>query len=472
MLLALSAVTLLAAAPALWAESPSDLMEQGVYSEETKGDLDTAIGLYQKVVEQAKADQALAARAQYHLGVSYYKQKNFSAADTAFQTLVKDYPQQKDMVALARKYLAGAHALQPAPWTDGEHMRLDIKLASGLKVGMADYSVTAGQSTNGQKIWRFSSHMTIGGMESVSHVEVDADTMAPIHSVWKHTLLGEVDAVYYPDHADLKTTGKDGVVPLKFDEPVIDNEESIEWMRRISLTDGYSNSQPVLASLASHVVPVSWVVSGPEQVQVPAGAYNCYKVTLSINQSFWYTADANHYLVKFEGGGATAELTGVTHRSPDQTAVYNDATNGVSLTAPAGWSFDREESDTKGKTDLRIIDPEGLATSSLTVENLDVLSAEQRKSVRDYANTKITASSRLYTDFQVRTNTWKDRPVAGQPGVSVICEFTQAKTKKVGYGVWSFGPTNGVYFEMITSAKDFDTLLPEMDAIIDSYNAK
>ncbi len=471
-LLLLSTATLLAAAPAAWADSPSDLMEQGIYSEETKGDLASAVQLYQRVIAQAKSDQALAAQAQYHLGLCYYKQKNYTDANTAFETLVKDYPDQKDMVALARKYLAGAHPLRPAPWTDGEDMRLDVKLAGGLKIGVADYRMNSGQTTNGQKIWRCRSHVIVAGSQSVSHVEVDADTFSPIHSVWKHTLLGEVDAVYSSDHADLETTGKDDVQKLDFDAPVIDNEEAVEWMRRLPLADGFVINQPILASLGSHVVPMKWEVSGPEKVEVPAGTFNCYKIKLSIAQTFWYSSDTNRYLVKVEAGGAIMELTGVTHHTPGEKAAYADVTNGFSLTALAGWLFDRQEVDTKGMTKLTIIDPEGSADSLLTVQTLDTLKPEEKKSLRDYANLQVAKAAKTYKDFQTRADGWKDRTIAGQPAVSAIADYTQGTTKKVGYGIWSFGQTNAVYFEMLTSAKDFDALQPKMDAIIDSYKTQ
>src|SRR5665213_3800855 len=134
--LALSIATLLGAATAVRADSPSDTLEQGIYSEETKGDLEAAMQLYQKVIAQAKADLASAAQAQYHLGVCYYKKQNFSDANAAFESVVKDYPDQTSIVALARKYLSGAKTLLPAPWNDGEVMRLDIKLAGGMKVGI------------------------------------------------------------------------------------------------------------------------------------------------------------------------------------------------------------------------------------------------------------------------------------------------------------------------------------------------
>src|SRR3954447_12735777 len=63
----------------------SDVLEQGIYSEETKGDIDAAMQLYQKVVADAKSGQAVAAQAQYHLGVCYYKKKNYVEATATFE---------------------------------------------------------------------------------------------------------------------------------------------------------------------------------------------------------------------------------------------------------------------------------------------------------------------------------------------------------------------------------------------------
>src|SRR6266571_1224363 len=118
----LSITTLLGAGQGAFAASPSELFEKGVYSEETKGDLDAALALYQQVIAEAKGSQALAAQAQYRLAVCYYKKKNFAEATAAFEKLIKDYPDQKDMIARAREYLASAVTLIPAPWSDGEEL--------------------------------------------------------------------------------------------------------------------------------------------------------------------------------------------------------------------------------------------------------------------------------------------------------------------------------------------------------------
>ena len=154
----LSITSLLTTAQAVAAASPSELLEQGIYSEETKGDVDAALKLYQQVVAEAKTGQAVAAQAQYRLGVCYHKKKNYAEATSAFEKLLKDYPDQKDLIALANKYLAGAMPLLPAPWVDGEELRLDIKFATGYKLGTVRYRVNAGE-TNGQRIWRLASRL-------------------------------------------------------------------------------------------------------------------------------------------------------------------------------------------------------------------------------------------------------------------------------------------------------------------------
>jgi hypothetical protein len=471
-LLVLSTATVLLAATAVRADSPSDLLEQGIYSEETKGDIETAMQLYQKVIAQSKADQAIAAQAQYHLGACYYKKQDFTNATAAFESLIKNYPDQTNIVARAQKYLDAANpGLQPAPWADNEDTRLEVKLGGGLKIGFMENSAAAGE-TNGQKTWRFSSRTIIGDNQSVSHVEVDAATLKPLHSVWKHTLLGEVEAAYATDHADLKFTGKEESKKIEFQGSVIDNEETLQWMRCLPLADGYKTSQQILASLGSHVIPLTFTVSGPEQVKVPAGTYQCYKVELSINQTFWYSSDPKHYLVKFEASGVIAELTGVTYPLPGADVTYSDSTFGFTVSAPAGWALDKQEHPTTNKTGVMIVDPRSIAMSSLTVETMSTVKTNESASLRAYAQARLDDSAKEYKSFKVRANSWTDLTVAGQPAVSVVADYVQGENKKVGYGTWSFGPTNAVYFEALVPAADFEAFQPKFDKVIQSLQSQ
>src|SRR6476619_2343716 len=78
--------------------SPSELLEKGIYSEETKGDLDAAITIYQQVVAEMKAGQSLAAQAQFRLGQCYLKQSKTAESTAAFKKLIHDFPDEKDLV--------------------------------------------------------------------------------------------------------------------------------------------------------------------------------------------------------------------------------------------------------------------------------------------------------------------------------------------------------------------------------------
>lgn len=67
-LLALAVLT-----PVVQAKSPTLLLREGIYAEETEGDLDKAIGLYEQVLEEYREVERLGARATYQLGMCYLK---------------------------------------------------------------------------------------------------------------------------------------------------------------------------------------------------------------------------------------------------------------------------------------------------------------------------------------------------------------------------------------------------------------
>lgn len=95
----------LAAGVAGWAESASVLLEKAIYSEETVGDLDAAIQLYQKTIEEAEANRPCAAEAYYRLGMCHVKKGQTEAAQNAFKALIERYPEEDKFVSLAREQL-------------------------------------------------------------------------------------------------------------------------------------------------------------------------------------------------------------------------------------------------------------------------------------------------------------------------------------------------------------------------------
>lgn len=86
--------------------TPAVLLEKGIYTEETVGDLDAAIKVYQQIVDDAKANRQYAARAQYRLAKCYLKKGDKAKAERALRELLATYPQEKLIAAKARGQLA------------------------------------------------------------------------------------------------------------------------------------------------------------------------------------------------------------------------------------------------------------------------------------------------------------------------------------------------------------------------------
>jgi Tol biopolymer transport system component len=99
----------------LRAQTASDLFQRAVMAERTAGRLDSAITLYQRVVRQAGADRALAARALLSLGRAY-ETLGRAEARAAYERLVREYGDQRELAAQARVRIA---ALNPSAGRSG-----------------------------------------------------------------------------------------------------------------------------------------------------------------------------------------------------------------------------------------------------------------------------------------------------------------------------------------------------------------
>jgi tetratricopeptide (TPR) repeat protein len=81
------------------------MFQDALYQEQTAGDLDKAIEMYQKVVADSGEIERLAAKATFQLGMCYLKKDDKDKAAEYFQKVVSGYPAQKELVASAKKQL-------------------------------------------------------------------------------------------------------------------------------------------------------------------------------------------------------------------------------------------------------------------------------------------------------------------------------------------------------------------------------
>jgi hypothetical protein len=81
------------------AQNVTDLMQQGIFAQETEGNLDRAIAIYRQVVNSAPAQRDLAAQAQYRLAQALLQKGDLSLASTEFNTLARDYADYQKLVS-------------------------------------------------------------------------------------------------------------------------------------------------------------------------------------------------------------------------------------------------------------------------------------------------------------------------------------------------------------------------------------
>jgi len=88
----------------IFSQTPSQLFQLALLKENGEGNLISAIELYEQIVSDETADLEIRAKALMHVGMCYEKLGKQEALK-AYQLLIKDYPGQKNEVAIARERL-------------------------------------------------------------------------------------------------------------------------------------------------------------------------------------------------------------------------------------------------------------------------------------------------------------------------------------------------------------------------------
>jgi Protein of unknown function (DUF3108)/Tetratricopeptide repeat len=466
MLLAAS-LTLQPAAARGQSNSPSELLEKGIYAEETKGDIEGAITIYQQLVADAKANQSLAAKAQLRLGQCLLKKNRQNEAMAAFEKLVRDFPNEKELIAKAREYLPGEIALEPVPWVDGERLQMNIKLAAGLDIGTVELRADLVE-TGGRKAWRVGRRMA-GGGHMLSSVDVDPESFHPLASYWKHTLLGGVSAIFKPGEVEMLRDGTTEPTKIHPEKAVFDNEEVMHMLRRLPLQVGYKTTFPIITTLGGGtVLPIVVEVPKKETVETPAGTFECFKVALSIGQTFWISDDQHRYLVKFDANSAIANLTSITQRKPGAAVAFRDDTSGVTLTTPPDWVIHLSTND---KPVVHLLDPSANAEHlGLVLVPTDSIPNAARQSARALADHDFRENlQKTLKDVKVRPNSWKPYGVSGRTGVSCVADYVEGDKPRVMFSLYAIGPKTCENFVLVSAPEKLVELQSEFDKIIASY---
>ena len=265
------------ALPAL-AQTPPELFERGIYNEETVGDLDRAIEIYGKIVDDATAHRPYVAHALFRIGMCQLKSDDAAAATEAFERIIAEYPDQEQFVALARENMPDDPEnleFLLAPWLDGEVQRLSLKLTSGAEIGALLMTVDPAD-VDGVEAWRLRVRRRIysdADNQAVSEVLARRDDLSPLTSSLKQFGVGHFEAVYDADKLHITTVGPGTTRDEPLDGRVFDNDQGFHLFRLLPLELGYKARIKFISPLAGSPTLVDVEVLDVETVTVPAGEY-------------------------------------------------------------------------------------------------------------------------------------------------------------------------------------------------------
>jgi Tol biopolymer transport system component len=98
-------LALVAATSGYAQQTAEELYQAGLYQEEVQGDLESAIDLYRRILDEFSDNRTVGAKAQLHIGLCYEKLGQ-RQAQQAYQRVIDDYPEHRDEVLVARQRLA------------------------------------------------------------------------------------------------------------------------------------------------------------------------------------------------------------------------------------------------------------------------------------------------------------------------------------------------------------------------------
>lgn len=92
-------------AGAVLAKQPEELLREAVYQEQVRGDIDKAVSLYETIIAETSEQRPVLAQAHYRLAECLLQQGKTQEAVAHFETVLREYPRQKEAGISARKAL-------------------------------------------------------------------------------------------------------------------------------------------------------------------------------------------------------------------------------------------------------------------------------------------------------------------------------------------------------------------------------
>src|ERR1022692_722854 len=83
----------------LFAQTAAELMQKGIYTQETAGDLDGAMSIYRQILNSGSSPRDLAAQAEYRLAQCLLQKGDLGNAAKEFDNLARNYADYGNLIS-------------------------------------------------------------------------------------------------------------------------------------------------------------------------------------------------------------------------------------------------------------------------------------------------------------------------------------------------------------------------------------
>lgn len=456
----------------LVAETAKELVEKGIYQEETVGDLDKAIAEYQEALKASQDSIVVAAEAQFRLAGCLEKQGKSKEAEAAYQAVIDKFGAASEWVKKAKAQLSDEIKLLPVPWGEGDEMHMAMKVFSGEVIGHQVFRIASVTQEN-RKYWECQGWQKISanGQAGYSRVLVDSKTFFPVSSEWDHTALGSAKADYSDGKVSLLNTAvSQDKKDISLEKNHYDNEQGAQVFRRLPLKVGMRiKSLPLVSTLGGAKVPLGLTVSKLEEIEVPAGKFECFRIDLNVGQTFYISNDKNRYIVRFQAGGISADLVKVQSVTDKPSELELPS---FSATLPVGWhSFESDLRKNAGEKLHRELNTQHVNIDSyLKVRPIKELSGD--KTPVSWMKEVIKNVTKSTPGLTLSDSGVEAIKINGQDAAVATWTYTK-KEKKFKARRWTiWGKDDVIGLQANIPEKDFDTWIPRFEKVANSVKAK
>ncbi len=451
--------------------SMDDALEEAVYLQEAKGDLDGAIVLFNRIVESDKAARPLAAEAQFRLAVCLLESGLENRAMKTLETLVDQFPDQTVWVEAALKRLPREFEPTIVPWKDGERLAFEVRNSNNNIVGVSTFVIRA--SDDGENAtWNAFHSEVIDSVVFHAFVAFDQLSFKPTKGAMSHSILGKAKSEYRDQEIVASYEGHDGERSYSFEGKVLDNEQAIYFLRQLPIEVGFKTEFRVFVALSGVVATIGAEIKSVEKLDTIFGEIETYRVALNVMgsiQTYWISADALRRFVKMEISGMVAILSNSQLLDENGMAHFTNEELGYSIGYPGAWTF--VERSNPGKGNLQRINfgwPQKQISCGLVVRSAKNTGENLATEVEKLAQESLEQNLRALHNCQLIEGTWQELMLGEVPARSFSAKHESRGGARKYYRGVAYDGERVFIFTGRSKPEDFDVFERECARIFKS----